>query len=238
MRKLLIASQKGGVGKTTTCVQLGLAARRAGKRVLLVDTDPIGCVRAAVSAEASAGSFRSANETIEALPGGLELLEVPDHEFEGRPVSTAIEELIRERGRQGEFDVVLVDSQPYTGERSLAVLSSCPEMLLVMRAEPMAYRSLPPFLKVLSMLSYQGSAPKLHGILLTAPPGQEGVTEWEKAMRQHFGDRIVGPSIPWDPTLRQELLVGAGNMVNSPIRTTSPAAEQYDALAAQLDLAN
>src|SRR5262245_33446865 len=49
VRKLLVASQKGGVGKTTTAINLATAAAQAGVPVLLVDTDPLGSVAASLN---------------------------------------------------------------------------------------------------------------------------------------------------------------------------------------------
>src|ERR1700738_1124321 len=49
VRKLLVASQKGGVGKTTTTINLAAAAAQAGVRVLLLDGDPLGCLSAALN---------------------------------------------------------------------------------------------------------------------------------------------------------------------------------------------
>ena len=70
MRKLLVASQKSGVGKTTTSVNLAAAAALAGTRVLLLDADPLSSVAAMLGLHAHANRRTLRQEGLD-LPGVL-----------------------------------------------------------------------------------------------------------------------------------------------------------------------
>lgn len=213
MRQILIASQKGGVGKTTVCVQLARAAARAGQRVVVVDTDPIGCVGAALGCDGAA----IPGEGVIAVDVGVDLLTVSEAQVMEWDRRGGIGALLEAKAASS-YDLVLVDSQPYSGEGSLGVLQACAEMVPVMRADPLTFRTLPSFLKVLAMLQIQERGPKVHGFVLTLPPTEAVARRWEDAIRGRFGARILSPSVPWSAALRAVMaaaittpsLVGAG----------------------------
>src|ERR1700693_4671330 len=91
-RVLAVSALKGGVGKTTTAVNLAAAAARAGRRTLLVDVDPQGSVVTALGLPPSAGLsawlvkdadfaeavVRDSRENLDVLPAGEDLLAAED----------------------------------------------------------------------------------------------------------------------------------------------------------------
>ncbi|MBY0525941.1 MAG: ParA family protein [Gemmataceae bacterium] len=241
MRKLLITSQKGGVGKTTTAVNLAHLAAHAGQRVLLIDADPLGSIVPVLGLQARLEELRSRerHKTWAFWRGtsvGADLLvpvtpaDLPDHK---------LEQLLKQLGsspfveRYGAYDLVVLDSPPYLGPRPRLLLEMCDEWLLVIRAEPLAYRTLPGFLSRVKAVSQEDRIGTLCGILLTLPPGSDGTSRWEASIRSLLGSRSLPQTIPFDAEATRAVLLGKPVTRLCP---DSPASHQYRALAKQLGL--
>ena len=129
------------------------------------------------------------------------------------------------------YDLILVDSAPYSGAKSRDLLVSAEELLLVIRAEPLSYRTLPGFLHDLRKLDNVGLAPELRGLVLTLPPGEELGGRWEKGLRNRFGSRMFPAAVPYDSVVGYALLQGLPVTVSEP---ESLPAQQYRKIAHDL----
>jgi len=131
------------------------------------------------------------------------------------------------------YDHAIIDSPPSLGPRSRLLFKSCDEVVIVLRAEPMAYRTLPSFLQLLKDTHKQGNALRLRGILLTLPAGEVPGGVWESEFRRCFGERILKQVISHDSAVGQALLQGKPVVLANPKAVT---AQQYTDLAATLGL--
>ncbi len=236
MRKLLVLSQKGGVGKTTTTLNLATAAALTGKRILIVDSDPIGSVAASLTLASDHTSRQAAADL--ALPGslwdqalsGLDVLVPYSHDqFDEQELSLALQRLdllARKRG----YDVVFMDAPPSLWQRSRLLLQAATEVLIVLRCEPLAYRSLP---GLLTMIKNSGKQLRLSGILLTLPVGQEPGSTLETEMLAKLGKQALSVVIPFDSEASEALLVGLPLVQHNP---NSKAAIAYLKTARHLGL--
>lgn len=233
-RLLMIGSQKGGVGKTTTTINLGASLAAKGKRVLVVDVDPVSSVAASLHLEVpkSCGLERAAggepDSILTDIEPGLDVLPGSPEDFQkDQRIGTWLSQLAKLE-REEPYDLILVDSAPYAGARSRDLLANAEELLLVIRAEPLSYRTLPGFLHDLRRLDNVGMAPNLRGIVLTLPQGEELGGRWEKGLRNRFGSRMFPHAIPYDPVVGYTLLKGVPVSVAEP---ESMPAKHYAAIA-------
>ena len=241
MRTLLVASQKGGVGKTTTAVNLAALAAKAGGRVLLIDADPLGSVAASLQLS------RDPDDGTPARPDGVTGLGVVWSEVLPNldvicpyPADDTTEERLFEFLDELPnspvarfFDRVILDAPPMPGPRTKALLMAADDVLIVQRAEPMSLRTLPVYLELVREAQQAGGGCRLKGILLTLPPGLSAGGKAETALRARFKG-LLPQSIPFDPEINRALVLGKPAVVHSP---TCPAAAQYRSLAAALGLA-
>ncbi|MFQ3592142.1 MAG: ParA family protein [Gemmataceae bacterium] len=211
MRKLLVASQKGGVGKTTTALNLAAMAALAGQRVLVVDADPIGSAGVSLNLTPNDTAQNLAADL--ALPGhlwagafpGIDLLNpYSSSEFSEEELAKALERLDR-IGKKRRYDLVVLDAPPSLWQRSRLLLESAAEVLLVLRAEVLAFRTLPGFLE---MVRSSGKGCRLSGILLTLAPGQTPNSAIERQMMERLGKHAMPVAIPHDVTASEALLAG------------------------------
>jgi len=207
-RVLSIVSQKGGVGKTTTAVNLAAAFARRGLKTLLVDTDPQGAVRYGVGLRRGHSTVgfddylrgeRPLREVI--LPTSLPWLRVilagsvseqADHTAYQRQVgeSSMLDDLLqvaRER-----CHVVVVDTPPGLGPITRRVLANSQHVVVPLQCEPLALQTTPQILRAIQDVIASNEELTLEGILLTmyeaGNPATERVVHY---IREHLPKHLV-----------------------------------------------
>jgi chromosome partitioning protein len=240
VRKLLVASQKSGVGKTTTSINLAAATAAAGVRVLLLDADPLSGVSQALNLaeHPSRRPLRADGIDLPGIfcPGVVPALDVLSPYVEGGCSDDEFAELLRlasSASVEGGYGCLIVDAPPFMGANPGPLLRSCDELVLVMRAEPMAYRTLPAFLELVQRSRRDGRGVQMRGILLTLPDGELPGGRWERELRGRFGARILPQVIPYDEEVVKCLEAGR---VIAHAHPETPVAVEYHALVGSLAL--
>ncbi len=210
-RIIAIINQKGGVGKTTTAINLGAYLAQAGKTVLLVDFDPQG--------NATSGLGVSKNEqkltTYEVLlnPASLAdaILQTGQEKLYLLPananLAAAEVELVNEPGREhklhaalalAQYDYVLVDCPPALGLLTINALAATDLVLIPVQAEYYAIEGLSQLLNIVQRVR-ESVNPELVllGVVLTMYDKRTSLAEQVEAeMQKHFGDTLFNTVIP------------------------------------------
>ncbi len=212
MRSVIaILNQKGGVGKTTTAVNLGSYLARAGKRVLIVDLDPQGNATSGLGIDKN-----SLNETMydvlfnhQAAPNivintefeNLQLLPANQNlaGAEVQLVSTLQRELqLRQVLEQFDHDFILIDCPPSLGLLTINALSAANYVLIPVQAEYYALEGLSQLLNVVERVQ-SAINPDLSilGVVLTMFDPRNSLSEQVKAeLGKHFGNSLFTTIIP------------------------------------------
>lgn len=210
---LAIANQKGGVGKTTTCVNLSASLAAMQKRVLLVDLDPQG--------NASMGSgidkYGLTVSIYEVLIGEKTLkqavVETEEAGFDVLPANgdlTAAEvELIAHEGRErrlrdalapelGTYDFILIDCPPSLNLLTLNALVAADGVVIAMQCEYYALEGLSALLDTIEQVQASvNPGLDVEGILRTMYDPRNSLTNAVSAqLHEHFGDKVYRTVIP------------------------------------------
>lgn len=247
-RIIAIANQKGGVGKSTTAVNLGACLADAGRRVLVVDLDPQGnastglgidprdrepntyhvLVTGSAIRDAIVGTSVSG---LSALPStidlaGAEIELVSQFSRESR-LARALD------GIRGEYDFVLLDCPPSLGLLTVNALTAAGELLVPIQCEYYALEGLGQLLKNVRLVQ-QNVNPRLRlaGIVMTMFDGRTKLSEQVVSeVRAFFGERVYDTVIP--RSVRLSEAPGYGRPITQ-YDPGSRGAEAYRHVAAEL----
>ena len=246
-KTVAITNQKGGVGKTTTTVNLGAALADMGKNVLLVDMDPQGNLSVCCNAmpheientihEVLKGEA-DINDTIITVERGNDNLKVLPADIK---LSAAEADIATKPGREyvlkeklgqlkGNFDYILIDCPPSLGILTLNALTASDKYIIPLASEFLALYGTSQLLQVVGIVRDR-IKPELDllGVLITQHDGRKVHSrEIYDQIKEHFGNKVYDTVIRANitlteaPSFRQDIFT---------YKNASPGAEDYKALA-------
>ncbi len=214
---LAVVNQKGGVGKTTTAVNLAACAALSGRRVLVVDADPqgnatsgLGIDRAALEAclydvlVASDGAGPRLSEIIQ--PSCVEGLDVAPATIDLAGADLALANAIARELRLrraleellGDYDIVIIDTAPSLGILTVNALAAAKAALIPIQCEYYALEGLSQLLQVITLVSGQINPElRIAGAVLTMYDARTRLAaEVAEEVRRNFPGRVYGAVIP------------------------------------------
>ena len=223
-RVFVVANQKGGVGKTTSTVNIAAALAQLGQRVLVIDLDPQGNASTALGIEHRRGVPSTYDAVVDGAPLAEVSTECPDIPglwvvpstidlagAEIELVSVVAREsrlqkaiaghpLVGDAAAAGEerFDYVLVDCPPSLGLLTLNALVAGAEMMIPIQAEYYALEGLGQLLETVEMVrAHLNPRLAVSTILVTMYDARTRLASGvAEEVREHFGDQVLKTTIP------------------------------------------
>jgi chromosome partitioning protein len=208
---IAVLNQKGGVGKTTTAVNVGAYLAKNGKSVLIVDFDPQGNATSGLGIDKNALSttvydvlFKRAgaeHAVKETTTDGLYIL--PTNQNLAAAEVELVSELQREQILKEvlaplSYDVIIIDCPPSLGLLTLNALTAAQHLLVPVQAEYYALEGLSQLLSVVQRVR-AGLNPQLDllGVVVTMYDGRTSLSDQVyKELTKHFGDKVLKTIIP------------------------------------------
>lgn len=247
-RTLAIANPKGGVGKTTTTLNLGAALAARGARVLLLDLDPQAGLTLALGQYAPAqrpgffgvvtrqyarlgAAIVPAGDGLALLPACAELAYLETRIGAKREAVFLLRNMLRDAAT--EYDVILIDTPPGVGLLTANALVAAEGVIIPVQAQLLAMYGVRALLKAIRHVRAEfNPALRLSGLLATmvlpqSPVSREVVSE----LRAVFPRETFKAVIPFSETLVEAQIAGKPVLAYAP---DDPAARAYAALAEEI----
>lgn len=210
---IAIANQKGGVGKTTTAVNLATSLAWTGRRILLVDSDPQGNSTTALGFEkeemvpnlyhALIGE-RAVHEVIREtevphlhlVPANIDLIGAEVELLEEKGRERKLKGMLK--GVKERYDYILLDCPPSLGILTLNALTAAHSVIIPLQCEYYAMEGLTQLLRTIRTVKERfNPLLRIEGILLTMYDGRNNLArQVMQEVKGHFGSKVFNTVIP------------------------------------------
>jgi chromosome partitioning protein len=249
MRIVAISNQKGGVGKTTTAVNLAACLAAQGTRVLLIDLDPQANATSALGLEQEEGSsiygclvagedLRS--KIVATNRSNLSMIRC-QQELAGSEIELAqsgnhlarLREVLQPVRESGEYDYAILDCPPSLGVIMTGALAAADELLVPIQCEYFGLEGLSKIVQIVQQIRDCGANPslQLEGIVMTMYDARANLAQQVVGdVRQYFTEIVYNTLIP------RTIRLGEAPSFGKPIIEYEPggkAAQAYNALATE-----
>jgi chromosome partitioning protein len=249
-RVICIANQKGGVGKTTTSVNLSSALANLNRRVLIVDLDPQGNASSGlglkrydnqksniyhvlvgektisqVAQTTQVTNLKVATANPDLVGAEIELVDMPRREYRLKDALNLVAD---------EFDYIIIDCPPSLGLLTVNALSAADSFLVPLQCEYYALEGLSQLLNTAGMIKKNLNPQlKIEGIVLTMFDARNNLShQVVSEIQSHFGDKVFSAIIPRNVRLSEAPSHGQSIFAYD---AKSVGAKKYLELATELD---
>jgi chromosome partitioning protein len=241
-RIITIANQKGGVGKTTTAVNLAAALAQHGSRVLVIDLDPQGNASTALDVEHRVGTMSIYHVLVDEQPlvgiiravDDIPLLYCAPATIDLAGAEIELVPMVAREGRlaralhaydESQLDYILIDCPPSLGLLTVNALVAAEEVLIPIQCEYYALEGLEQLLRTVDMVkSHLNPTLSVSTILLTMFDGRTRLaTQVADEVRGHFGDVVLQSIIPRSVRVSEAPSYGQSVMTYDPGSTGAVA---------------
>ena len=218
-KTIAICNQKGGVGKTTTALNLGAGLAREGRRVLLIDSDPQSDLTASAGIEADAvekslgrlmylatENYKpSVRDTVihhfegfDIIPSNLDLSSMEIRLVNAMSREKVLHNLLKEV--KPDYDYILIDCMPSLGMLTINALTAADSVIIPVQAQYLPAKGMTQLLRSIDMVrSHTNEDLKIDGIVMTLVDGRTNLAkDVINAIRTNYGMhiRIFDTQIP------------------------------------------
>lgn len=248
IRVLSIANQKGGVGKTTTCVNLAASLAATKRKVLLIDLDPQGNATMGCGVEKNDLKITTCDVLLGESSASEAIIDAPDCGFDIMPGNEELTlsevKLLQEIGREMKlrnaleavkmnYDFILIDCPPSINMLTVNALTASDGVLIPMQCEYYALEGLSSLINTIDQIKMTVNPQlELYGLLRTMVDQRVNLSdEVSEQLINHFGEKVFRTMVPRNVTLAEAPSFGRPVLIHD---RKSRGAIAYLALAGEM----